>query len=95
MSLTAGRSIHTHVFRRSRAMSLFQAGVDTLVIAFWLGHADIRSTDAYVQPTSLSRRRPRPHQTRIGSIRSLLNNGQSLRVPREPVTTPRLATAGR
>ena len=25
-----------------------QAGVDTTVIALWLGHADVRSTDAYV-----------------------------------------------
>ena len=25
-----------------------QAGVDTTVIALWLGHAGVRSTDAYV-----------------------------------------------
>ena len=30
------------------AMSLLQAGVDTSVIALWLGHAGVRSTDAYV-----------------------------------------------
>jgi len=29
-------------------MSLLQAGVDTSVIALWLGHAGVRSTDAYV-----------------------------------------------
>jgi len=29
-------------------MSLLQAGVDTSVIALWLGHAGTRSTDAYV-----------------------------------------------
>ncbi len=29
-------------------MSLLQAGVDTTVIALWLGHADIRSTGAHV-----------------------------------------------
>ncbi|MFJ4188281.1 hypothetical protein [Kitasatospora sp. NPDC089509] len=32
----------------SCALSLLQAGVDTTVIAFWLGHAGVRSTDAYV-----------------------------------------------
>ncbi|MET8413669.1 tyrosine-type recombinase/integrase [Streptomyces sp. NPDC005195] len=32
----------------SCAMSLLQAGVDTTVIALWLGHAGVRSTDAYV-----------------------------------------------
>ena len=29
-------------------MSLLQAGVDTTVIALWLGHADIRSTQPYL-----------------------------------------------
>ena len=43
-----GRRIHPHVLRHSCAMSLLQAGVDTSVIALWLGHAGVRSTDAYV-----------------------------------------------
>jgi hypothetical protein len=32
----------------SRAMTLLQAGVDTTVIVLWLGHAGVRSTDAYI-----------------------------------------------
>ena len=40
--------IHPHILRHSCAMSLLQAGVDTSVIALWLGHADIRSTQAYL-----------------------------------------------
>jgi site-specific recombinase XerD len=43
-----GRSIHPHVLRHTCAMSLLQAGVDTSVIALWLGHAGIRSTDPYM-----------------------------------------------
>jgi site-specific recombinase XerD len=43
-----GKQIHPHVLRHSCAMSLLQAGVDTSVIALWLGHAGVRSTDAYV-----------------------------------------------
>src|SRR6266480_4516546 len=46
-SLQAKR-LHPHVLRHSCAMSLLQARVDVAVIALWLGHADIRSTDAYV-----------------------------------------------
>ncbi|MFJ3861392.1 tyrosine-type recombinase/integrase [Streptomyces sp. NPDC090085] len=42
------KSIHPHVLRHSCAMSLLQAGIDTTVIALWLGHAGVRSTDAYV-----------------------------------------------
>ncbi|WP_327286780.1 tyrosine-type recombinase/integrase [Streptomyces sp. NBC_01198] len=34
--------------RHGCAMALLQAGVDTTVIALWLGHAGVRSTDAYV-----------------------------------------------
>jgi site-specific recombinase XerD len=40
--------VHPHVLRHSCAMSLLQAGVDTSVIALWLGHADIRSTQPYL-----------------------------------------------
>lgn len=43
-----GKRIHPHVLRHSCAMSLLQAGVDTSVIALWLGHASVRSTDAYI-----------------------------------------------
>ncbi|MEV6957499.1 tyrosine-type recombinase/integrase [Streptomyces sp. NPDC051183] len=43
--------IHPHVLRHGCAMSLLQAGVDTTVIALWLGHAGVRSTDAYVHAT--------------------------------------------
>ncbi|MBD0738859.1 hypothetical protein BGM09_05330 [Streptomyces sp. CBMA29] len=42
------KSIHPHALRHSCAMSLLRAGVDTTVIALWLGHAGVRSTDAYV-----------------------------------------------
>jgi site-specific recombinase XerD len=41
-----GKGIHPHVLRHSCAMSLLQSGVDTTVIALWLGHAGVRSTDA-------------------------------------------------
>jgi site-specific recombinase XerD len=43
-----GRRVHPHVLRHSCAMSLVHAGVDSSVIALWLGHADIRSTQPYI-----------------------------------------------
>jgi site-specific recombinase XerD len=43
-----GKKLHPHVLRHTCAMDLLRARVDTAVIALWLGHADIRSTDAYV-----------------------------------------------
>jgi site-specific recombinase XerD len=44
----AGKKVHPHVLRHSCAMSLLRAGIDTSVIALWLGHAGVRSTDPYV-----------------------------------------------
>ena len=43
-----GKRLHPHVLRHSCAMALLQAGVDTTVIALWLGHADVRSTQPYL-----------------------------------------------
>ena len=70
-------------------MGLLHAGVDTTVIALWLGHADVRSTNAYlhadlaikeralarVQPTSMPHGRYRPPDQLAG-------------LPRRPVTMP-------
>ena len=44
----AAKNLHPHVLRHSCAMSLLQGGVDTSVIALWLGHADVRSTQPYL-----------------------------------------------
>lgn len=46
-SLQAKR-LTPHVLRHTSAMSLLQAGVDSAVIALWLGHADVRSTNVYL-----------------------------------------------
>lgn len=39
---------HPHTLRHSCAMTLLQSGVDSAVIALWLGHSDPRSTHAYL-----------------------------------------------
>ena len=43
-----GKHLSPHVFRHTSAMNLLHAGVDTTVIALWLGHADVRSTNPYL-----------------------------------------------
>jgi len=43
-----GKTISPHVLRHTAAMTLLHAGVETTVIALWLGHADVRSTNAYL-----------------------------------------------
>jgi site-specific recombinase XerC len=42
------KQLHPHVLRHSCAMSLLQSGVDTTIIALWLGHTDVRSTQPYI-----------------------------------------------
>jgi site-specific recombinase XerD len=38
-----------HVIRHTTAMHLLQSGVDLVVIAAWLGHADVSTTHGYVE----------------------------------------------
>ncbi|MCC6225414.1 MAG: site-specific integrase [Microthrixaceae bacterium] len=44
----AAKNVTPHVLRHTAAMALLQAGVDVSVIALWLGHEDIRSTQTYL-----------------------------------------------
>jgi integrase/recombinase XerD len=43
----ASKRVSPHVLRHSAAMELPQAGVDCSVIALWLGHESIETTQAY------------------------------------------------
>lgn len=43
-----GKRISAHTLRHTAAMRLLQAGVDTTVIALWLGHEQISTTNIYV-----------------------------------------------
>lgn len=43
-----GKKVSPHVLRHSTAMRLLRAGVDTTVIALWLGHESVATTQIYV-----------------------------------------------
>lgn len=61
-----GRTITAHVLRHTTAMRLLHAGVDTSVIALWLGHVSVDTTQIYLhadltlKEQALARTRP-PH----------------------------------
>ena len=40
--------VSTHTLRHTAAMRLLHAGVDTTVIALWLGHEGVETTQMYV-----------------------------------------------
>jgi integrase/recombinase XerD len=64
-----------HVLRHSCAVQLLQAGVDIAVIALWLGHESIRTTDIYqhadlsIKERALARTAPARPQTPRGRYR--------------------------
>ncbi len=43
-----GKCVTPHVLRHTAAMQLLQNGVDRTVIALWLGHESVETTDIYV-----------------------------------------------
>jgi site-specific recombinase XerD len=46
--LLRGKKVTPHVLRHTAAMRLLQAGVDTSVIALWLGHEQVETTQIYL-----------------------------------------------
>ena len=44
----ASKKVSPHVLRHTAAMRLLHAGVDTSVIALWLGHEGIETTQVYL-----------------------------------------------
>ncbi len=71
-SLTTKR-VTPHVLRHTCVMNLLRAGVDVAVIALWMGHADIRSTNAYLHADMTIKERALARTTspslRIGRFR--------------------------
>jgi integrase/recombinase XerD len=61
-----GKTITAHVLRHTTAMRLLHAGIDTSVIALWLGHVSVDTTQIYLhadlklKEQALARTRP-PH----------------------------------
>lgn len=61
----AAKNVTPHTLRHSAAMALLHAGVDTSVIALWMGHEDPASTQAYlhadmtIKEQALARVQPR------------------------------------
>lgn len=47
-SSLAGRSITPHTLRHTTAMTLLRRGVDQTVIALWLGHESVETTQVYI-----------------------------------------------
>lgn len=69
-SSITGKNVTLHTLRHSAAMALLHAGVDTSIIALWLGHEDPASTQAYLHADMTIKEkalaRVQPHDTKPG-----------------------------
>lgn len=67
------KSVTMHVLRHSAAMRLLHAGIDTSVIALWLGHENIETTQVYLHADLAIKERAlartAPAETRSGQFR--------------------------
>jgi site-specific recombinase XerD len=80
-----GKKPAPHVLRHTCAVQLLRAGIDQTVIALWLGHESVRTTDCYVhgdlsiKERALTRTKPRhvppgryrPHDTLLAFLEDL------------------------
>jgi site-specific recombinase XerD len=64
-SLTT-KTISAHTLRHTAAMRLLHAGVDTTVIALWLGHESVETTQMYVHADLTLKERALSRTTPIG-----------------------------
>jgi integrase/recombinase XerD len=73
-STLAAKQVTPHVLRHTAAMTLLHAGVDTSVIALWLGHEGLESTKVYLHADmALKERalaRTAPHDSRPDRYRA-------------------------
>jgi len=63
----ATRKVTPHVLRHTAAMRLLHAGVDTSVIALWLGHEGVETTQMYVHADLTLKERALARTTPIGT----------------------------
>lgn len=69
----AGKRIGVYLLRHTMALDLLQAGVDRSVIALWLGHESVETTQIYLEATlgmkEQSLAKTTPHDAKAGRYR--------------------------
>jgi site-specific recombinase XerD len=72
------KRITTHGLRHSAAMELLQAGVDRSVIALWLGHESVETTQIYLEATLAMKERALAKTTPLNGRFSRYRPGDEL-----------------
>ena len=83
------KHITAHVLRHTAAMRLLEAGVDTTVIALWLGHEQSRHhRDLPARPPRHQGKSPRPHHAPRTSRPDVTTHRRATGVPRRTLIMP-------
>ena len=72
------KRVFPHLLRHTAAMNLLQAGVDTTVIAMWLGHESIETTHVYLEADLELKQRVLAKTSPLGSKPSIYKPDDSL-----------------
>lgn len=72
------KRVFPHILRHTAAMNLLQAGVDTTVIAMWLGHESIETTHVYLEADLELKRRVLAKTAQPGSKPSIYRPDDAL-----------------
>src|ERR1700757_360705 len=97
------KQVTPHVLRHTAAMELLQAGVDRSMIALWLGHESIETTQIYLdaslalkdellaktQPVNSSALRYRPGARRLSYLEGLWGGAPNYAASPEALAEPR------
>jgi len=67
------KKVTPHVLRHTAAMRLLRAGVDATVIALWLGHEQVATTQIYINPRELHQTGEKPQVAMSGRYSSGLS----------------------
>ena len=67
-------NVHPHLFRHSRAMHLYQHGVDLTLVSQWLGHSKFETTLIYAKADTEQKRRAMENANKSGPLAVKLNS---------------------
>jgi site-specific recombinase XerD len=67
-------NVHPHLWRHTRAMHLYQHGVDLTLISQWLGHARYETTLIYAKADTEQKRRAMENANKSGPLAEKLNS---------------------
>ena len=70
----ASDDVNPHLFRHSRAMHLYQRGMDLTLISQWLGHAKLETTLMYAKADTEQKRKAMEVANNVGPLADKINS---------------------